>query len=325
MFNLSNLKELLPYKYVAGHNSNKKPLENSNLYPVIRNQNGDEMRIYYLQDKLCAHTPYSLVAGRFPKHILWDRYNKGLDIHFYTHGEMKHASEYAKKKYGIFRESEQIAKEDYEWALNHSTEIGQFDKVFTHSARLLDKYSNAAFAPANGIWYGTFLNGGTAAADNYLSKERNISMVCSDKVMCDLHKWRIDVARHFVSSGKVDVYGKACGDYLRYKADALTGYRYSIAMENDITPFYFTEKILDCFASMTIPIYVGASDIDRFFDPGGIIHMNDIYDLAEWDRIIDKCCKEDYEERLDAVKNNYETVMKKFVCIEDYISDHYSL
>jgi isopentenyl phosphate kinase len=46
--------------------------------------------------------------------------------------------------------------------------------------------------------------------------------------------------------------------------------------ENSIYPKYYTEKITDCFATGTIPIYYGDRSIGEDFDMNGIIFMDDI-------------------------------------------------
>ena len=39
-------------------------------------------------------------------------------------------------------------------------------------------------------------------------------------------------------------------------------------------PGYFTEKLLDCFLTRTVPVYWGCPDIYEYFDLDGIIHVN---------------------------------------------------
>ena len=46
-------------------------------------------------------------------------------------------------------------------------------------------------------------------------------------------------------------------------------------MENSIADVYYTEKILDCFLSGTIPIYWGTERINDRFDKSGIIMLDD--------------------------------------------------
>ena len=135
-------------------------------------------------------------------------------------------------------------------------------------------------------------------------------------------KIRYSIAKKYMNDPKVDGYGKACGNYIEKKADALTDYRYSIVVENGSSSFYFTEKILDCFASMTVPIYLGATKIGDFFNTDGII-MIDRNDSLSLDGIIASCSEKDYRDRLPAIKDNFERV-QNYLSFEDYILDNYA-
>ena len=48
----------------------------------------------------------------------------------------------------------------------------------------------------------------------------------------------------------------------------------ALIIENDITPYFFTEKITNCFISQTIPVYLGATQIHKFFNTDGIITIS---------------------------------------------------
>ena len=72
-------------------------------------------------------------------------------------------------------------------------------------------------------------------------------------------------------------------------------------MENDSVPNYYTEKITDCFATGTVPIYWGATNIGDYFDERGIIVLDEDFD-------INKLTYELYEEMLPYVGNNYAIV-----------------
>jgi hypothetical protein len=49
---------------------------------------------------------------------------------------------------------------------------------------------------------------------------------------------------------------------------------FSIVVENGVYNSYTTEKLTDCFAAGTVPVYVGTKDIPRCFDPEGIVWLN---------------------------------------------------
>jgi hypothetical protein len=58
---------------------------------------------------------------------------------------------------------------------------------------------------------------------------------------------------------------------------------FHIAIENTSINNYFTEKIIDCFQTRTVPIYYGCNNIDEYFDTRGILiahNLKEIIDLA---------------------------------------------
>ena len=83
-----------------------------------------------------------------------------------------------------------------------------------------------------------------------------------------------------------------------------------------ITIYIFTEKLMNCFAFMTVPIYIGSSKVGEFFNEDGIIRINPI-DFGELDQIINKCGVEDYKERQVAIIDNYHRVLS-FQCYKEY-------
>jgi hypothetical protein len=62
---------------------------------------------------------------------------------------------------------------------------------------------------------------------------------------------------------------------------ALAPFRYSVVMENCIEPHYFTEKILNCLACKTIPIYWGHESVKQYFDTSNWLFFNDLEDGYE--------------------------------------------
>lgn len=316
------LMNYLPYIFVRKRLEKQESFgEEARKAPELFNAKGEQIHVFYLQDKMSMHAPYTMVAGRMPEKILWDRFNKGLPIHFYNHQEIFKPSKYAEKRFGVLRESEAIVPEDYKKVLKNVEFIKEFDRIFTHNEEILNKFQNASFVPAYGVWYGTERYGGKMDELSYQKKTKEVSIISSDKTMSELHKLRYSLARKYINSSKVDAYGKACNRYIAMKSDALEKYRYSIVVENEITSYYFTEKILDCFASMTVPIYIGATKINEFFNGNGIIRLG-LDEIDQLDNIIDQCTKRDYEERIEAIKDNYNRV-QKYLCFENYILQEY--
>ena len=62
---------------------------------------------------------------------------------------------------------------------------------------------------------------------------------------------------------------------------ALAPFRYSVVIENCIEPHYFTEKISNCLACKTIPIYWGHESVKQYFDTSNWLFFNDLEDGYE--------------------------------------------
>jgi hypothetical protein len=94
----------------------------------------------------------------------------------------------------------------------------------------------------------------------------------------------------------------------------LNDYMFSVCIENCEHDTYFTEKILDCFATGTIPIYKGTRKITNHFNEDGILFLDDID--------IDNLNEDLYLSKIDSVIDNFERVLKYDV-LEDWIYDKY--
>ena len=66
---------------------------------------------------------------------------------------------------------------------------------------------------------------------------------------------------------------------------------------------WITEKVIDCFATKTIPIYYGAPNIGDFFNKDGIIVFNSIDELNV---ILNSLPPNFYESKRAAIEENYE-------------------
>jgi len=163
------------------------------------------------------------------------------------------------------------------------TKYEEYEYVFTHDSILLKTLPNAKPILWGGVW----------VRDKYPIKTKLISMVCSNKEMCELHKQRKELARRY--RGKIDIYGTIDGGEYVDAIDTLKDYRYSVIIENYIDDIWFSEKLLNCFATKTIPIYYGARKINYYFNQDGIINCNNI---EEVERCIDEILNDDDPSKL---------------------------
>ena len=78
---------------------------------------------------------------------------------------------------------------------------------------------------------------------------------------------------------------------------------------------YFTEKIIDCFASKTIPIYYGCPNLSKWFDMNGVITFDNVSELVD---IMDFISEDYYNSKQDVIEKNYE-IAKQFHSDNDVV------
>ena len=281
-------------------------LGDQNLY----NEFGEKLEIFFLRDNVFAHIP-----GARSRHFMWDRYNFGLKTHFYTDNRITETMGNPDRRYAMLIESEAISRSAYKLFFRHKGLNKDYDLIFTHSAKILDNFDNARFVPL----CATIWNRDEVADDMYQHKTKNVSILSSDKLMCPLHKYRYDLAYQCKNENLADTFGTFDGGPLVSLSSTLKDYRYSICIENEVQPYFFTERILTALAFQTVPIYLGASKIDKFFNTDGIIQITTTDDIK---KVLKQCSKEDYESRLSAIKDNYHRALEYGDPVE-YLYDKY--
>jgi len=198
----------------------------------------------------------------------------------------------------------------YDTLLEH---YKKFDAILTYDEELL-KLPNAIFRNGGGevvLNKNIHLQQYPLLSDDSLfsiyEKKKLISFITSNKTFTDWHRFRVECVDYLSKNNyKFDLYGVGYNE-ISGKIRGLKDYRFSISIENGIHKNYFTEKILDCFLTGTIPIYKGCPNIGDFFDLKGIIVFNTKEELAE---IINNLNSEAYESRLDSIKRNYDLALQ---------------
>ena len=120
---------------------------------------------------------------------------------------------------------------------------------------------------------------------SFIRKTRKLSAVISSSTLYNGHKKRYAFINRMIGHFKerLDWFSKD-ENPINDKWDGLAPYEYSFAIENSCFPGYFTEKISDCFLSLTMPIYFGAPDINTYFDDRSYIGI----DLNNWEAATEK-------------------------------------
>lgn len=89
---------------------------------------------------------------------------------------------------------------------------------------------------------------------------------------------------------------------------------FSIIVENEYQPHFFTEKIIDCLRSYSVPIYLGAPNIDKYFDISGIIKPESADNLIN---LIQHLTPADYWNRIEAMHKNFKESQKYWNLLEN--------
>ena len=77
--------------------------------------------------------------------------------------------------------------------------------------------------------------------------------------------------------------------------------QFNIAVENTAQEHYFTEKLLGCFISLTVPIYIGCPNIGDYFDTRGMFIATSVEDVKT---ICASITPEIYDKMLPYLKEN---------------------
>ena len=265
---------------------------------------------------------HSSCSTLIPKKFQWTKDAQKIQVYI-DGGIMKGLNTpYHDTKYAWICESRFIgAAKDIRSKLHRDKDsiLSKYKYLFTCDKELcaLDSRIKWTYAGSNLPW---------SFARNYScfvpEKTKMVSMICSPKDYSEGHRYRLKIAKELQS--KLDLFGGAhnsprpgegTGAH-RDKSLAIDTYMFSVVFENDNYSGYFTEKITDCFARGTIPIYYGDPEICQHFDCNGIIpYTSDI---------LDTLTSELYESKKEAIQNNMNTI-KEMQMSEDYFCKEFIL
>jgi hypothetical protein len=164
---------------------------------------------------------------------------------------------------------------------------------------------------------------GTAWAQNFedlSQKEDKVSFLISSLNYTEGHKFRNMLMSIVKDSGVAGSYQLDCfvtPPTIESKNEVLNRYKFSIIVENDIRKNYFTEKIIDCFVTKTIPIYWGCPNINEYFDESSIIQFDT---LDEFLKILDRLDDNLYNSMINGIENNFQ-LSKQYLSYWDRIEE----
>jgi len=192
----------------------------------------------------------------------------------------------------------------HDWAIQNKD---LFSFILTWDDKILNTCDNSIFLPFGHTWF---------KSDQYQKshqKKFQISHLCGKLLKTYGQSIRHEILNRkseiHVPTKFFDVYGDRHNieDARLGKEFIFSDSMYGVAIENTSHNGYFTEKILDLFLLKTIPIYWGCSDIEKFFNPDGIIKFEN---ADHFIYISNKLTEQHYYSKKDAIESNYELALK---------------
>ena len=242
------------------------------------------------------------VAGKESKYVQWMKDGTGNGTVYVDNWiEQAFVEDVEGPKYAWLLESKFVTTQIVDSMRLFPTKyLEKFDIIFTHNKELLNIDPKFKWCPAQGFWI---------KEPKIYEKSKMISFITSNKNFTEGHKKRLEWVERI--GDQVDLYGRGFNE-IATKEEGLCDYMFSVVIENGFYESYYTEKILDCFATGTIPVYLGSSDIGNHFNKDGIIDLTEEFDVSE----------EIYYSKMDAIKENLERV-KEIEVLEDFIYKNY--
>ncbi len=170
-----------------------------------------------------------------------------------------------------------------------------FDLILTYDDRLLALPNAKEFCPV-GSWVG----------DLQLEKRDQITYLMSSKIWTGEHRMRFMIMRrfgHLNSIGPFEFYMHRTPPRVESKESFFTNAKFHIACENQVMTNMYTEKILDCFRTRTVPIYYGCKNIGKYFNVNGVLQFDTI---EKFEHIVNNLTPTDYDRMQPYVEENYQ-------------------
>lgn len=188
-----------------------------------------------------------------------------------------------------------------------------FDLILTKTPEILNNCSNSQLFLFGDTWIDDTIN---------IVKKFSISFLCSVHINPNLayeqrrELWNrqdeILSPKNFWSSRYNSIDNTRmlpiCLDEYKEKLPLFDS-MFSVCLENSMEQNYFTEKLIDCLKSKTIPIYWGCPNVGDYFNTESIIIVKNITDVIT---ISNNLTPEFYYNRESAIIDNYNRAKKYF-------------
>jgi hypothetical protein len=215
--------------------------------------------------------------------------------------------------------------------LNDPEMLKSFGRVYTPDPQLYEKGGKFIASPPYVHWHialSSYTNNRNNTVYDYDflkavadPPEKEINLATINSNMNDLpgHKVRADfISRLTASDLDFNLYGTSnWSAYRQYKGPTTYGKwpiysksRYVLAIENEISDYYWTEKFTDAILCYSMPIYFGCPKINQYFPEGSYIPL-DITKKTAIDDLRDILKSGFYEKNLPALMEARRRILTK--------------
>jgi len=192
----------------------------------------------------------------------------------------------------------------------------KYDYIMSHDLNFLNKFpgEKQIFCPGSGSSLYEY-------EWKLYPKTKSILTVVGNKNTTEGHKLRHEVVRKF--GDQIDVLGRGYTLFPPEKrAETYAPYRFQVVIHNSAVKDYWTDILLDCFLTGTIPIVWKGNFLRDYFNMDGVLTFETldqldfiIHDVKHWEKTI-------YENSEMAVEDNFVRA-KKLAVVEDYLYDNF--
>jgi len=185
-------------------------------------------------------------------------------------------------------------------AINHAN---LFNAIIAYDEEILEKCPNAWFMPFGTAWVWDY--------DLNTQKQFQVSHLTGFKEITYGHRLRKELYfRQAEIKTPIDFYISQHGGVPNLYGNRILGETktplfnsmFHFCVENTTQKNCFTEKIIDCLITKTIPIYYGCSNISDFFDTNGFFIAQT---ADEFISIANKLTPADYYDRMEYIQKNF--------------------
>ena len=199
----------------------------------------------------------------------------------------------------------------------------QYDLILTIDKSIIEQCPNAILFPYGSTWLNTghidHPDGLGKFDEDYMKelwsdKKFELSFVCTShyrtldgyelRKHLWIHKDWLKIPLKFYGSNRMPIPDEGVELLPDDDKRNLFHSQFSIAIENCSIDDYFTEKLIDCFVTKTVPVYFGCKNIGEYFDTRGmiIIENDDVHELI---KKVNELTPETYDNMLPYVEENY--------------------